>query len=84
MRLERRDRKYYVNSALISSKAFDAIFGEILKAKSWQEISKKLLEGKNVNIDFEENSVTRNYNLERNRLLERKLKAVEEALIRTA
>ena len=84
MKLEKREKRYYVNSALISSKALNMIFGEILKVKSWREILVKLSEGKNVNIEFEEDGVTRDYDLERNRLLERKLKAVEEALIRTA
>ena len=84
MKLEKREKRYYVNSALISSKALNMIFGEILKVKSWREILVKLSEGKNVNIEFEEDGVTRDYDLERNRLLERKLKAIEEALIRTA
>ena len=83
MKLEKREKRYYVNSALISSKALNMIFGEILKVKSWREILVKLSEGKNVNIEFEEDGVTRDYDLEKNRLLERKLKAIEEALIRT-
>lgn len=84
MKLEKRERRYYINSALISSKALKVILGELLKGESWREIAKELSEGKNVNIEFEESVPSRNYSLERNRILERKLKAVEEALIRTA
>lgn len=87
MKLRRQKKIYYINSATVSEKAFKVIFDELLKVDAMKEITAKLLDNKEVTIDFDKSKVIPNFLSEleqvkrENQLLKSKLAAVEQAFL---